>query len=188
MEKQNEFNDISAKIEGLLFVSSGLVSVNQLAKALGISESDIESNLSALEDHYKQSGHGLRLMRVKSRVQLTTAPEISKTVESFLDLETSSTLSQAALETLAIIAYKQPVTRPEVDVIRGVNSDAVMRTLLSKGLIDELGRADSPGRPIIYGTTPNFYNILGLNPWICYLSLILMRLKRIKKTMAIGRS
>jgi segregation and condensation protein B len=162
MEKQNEFNDISAKIEGLLFVSSGLVSVNQLAKALGISENDIESNLSALEDHYKQSGHGLRLMRVKSRVQLTTAPEISKTVESFLDLETSSTLSQAALETLAIIAYKQPVTRPEVDVIRGVNSDAVMRTLLSKGLIDEHGRADSPGRPIIYGTTPEFLQYFGL--------------------------
>ncbi len=151
-----------AKIEGLLFVSPGLVSVYQLAKALETSEGSIEAVLSELETHYKEFGHGLRLMRVKSRVQLTTAPEISKTIESFLDLETTSTLSQAALETLAIIAYKQPVTRPEVEVIRGVNSDGVLRTLLSKGLIEELGRAETPGRPIYYGTTPDFLQYFGL--------------------------
>ena len=151
-----------AQIEGLLFVSSGLVSVNQLAKALDVSESVIETTLTALAEHYKAGDHGLRLMRVKSRVQLTTAPEISETIEVFLDLDTTTTLSQAALETLAIIAYKQPVTRPEVDVIRGVNSDGVMRTLLSKGLIEELGRADSPGRPIYYGTSPEFLQYFGL--------------------------
>jgi len=87
---------------------------------------------------------------------------MSKTIETYLGLEATSTLSQAALETLAIIAYKQPVTRPEVDVIRGVNSDAVMRTLLSKGLVEELGRADSPGRPIYYGTSPEFLQYFGL--------------------------
>jgi len=81
---------------------------------------------------------------------------------AFLGLEATSTLSQAALETLAIIAYKQPVTRPEVDVIRGVNSDGVMRTLLSKGLIEELGRAETPGRPIYYGTSPEFMQYFGL--------------------------
>lgn len=155
--------DISAKIEGLLFVSSGLVSVYQLAKTLDLTEGDVEAGLSALEVHYKDGFHGLRLMRVKSRVQLTTTPEISKTIENFLDLEATSTLSQAALETLAIIAYKQPVTRPEVDVIRGVNSDGVMRTLLSKGLIEELGRADTPGRPIYYGTSPEFLQYFGLD-------------------------
>lgn len=154
--------EISAKIEGLLFVSSGLVSVNQLAKALDLTETAVEAQLLVLDQHYKTNGHGLRLMRVKSRVQLTTAPEISKTVETYLDLESTSTLSQAALETLAIIAYKQPVTRPEVDVIRGVNSDGVMRTLLSKGLIEELGRADTPGRPIFYGTSPEFLQYFGL--------------------------
>lgn len=151
-----------AKIEGLLFVSPGLVSVYQLAKSLETSEGEIETVLSELETHYKEAGHGLRLMRVKSRVQLTTAPELSKTIESFLELETTSTLSQAALETLAIIAYKQPVTRPEVEVIRGVNSDGVLRTLLSKGLIEELGRAETPGRPIYYGTTPEFLQYFGL--------------------------
>lgn len=162
MENHLNHNEISAKIEALLFVSSGLVSANQLARTLEISESEVEAVLSALEVHYKDGGHGLRLMRVKSRVQLTTAPEISKTVETFLDLESTSTLSQAALETLAIIAYKQPVTRPELESIRGVNSDGVMRTLLSKGLIEELGRADTIGRPIFYGTSPEFLQYFGL--------------------------
>jgi segregation and condensation protein B len=162
MEDNNHLNDILARIEALLFVSSGLVSVNQLAKALDTTESEVESQLSALDNHYKSTGHGLRLMRIKSRVQMITAPEISKTIESFLELDSTSTLSQAALETLAIIAYKQPATRPEIDVIRGVNSDAVMRTLLSKGLIEELGRADTPGRPIYYGTSPEFLQYFGL--------------------------
>lgn len=151
-----------ARIEALLFVSSGLVSIFQLSKVLELTEGEIESHLVELESHYESGGHGLRLMRVKTKVQLTTAPSLSQTVEGFLGLEATSTLSQAALETLAIIAYKQPVTRPEVDVIRGVNSDAVMRTLLSKGLIEELGRADSPGRPIYYGTTPEFLQYFGL--------------------------
>ena len=162
MEENFQKIEISAKIEGLLFVSPGLVSIYQLAKTLETTEGEIEAGLSNLEAHYKEGYHGLRIMRIKSRVQLTTAPEISKTVESFLDLETTSTLSQAALETLAIIAYKQPVTRPEIDVIRGVNSDGVMRTLLSKGLIEELGRAESPGRPIYYGTSPEFLQYFGL--------------------------
>ncbi len=161
-DDQNQISTNIAKIEALLFVSSGLVSVNQLAKALELSETDVEHLLADLESHYKDNGHGLRLMRVKSRVQLTTAPDLSETLETFLGLETTSTLSQAALETLAIIAYKQPVTRPEVDVIRGVNSDAVMRTLLSKGLIEELGRAETAGRPIYYGTSAEFLQYFGL--------------------------
>lgn len=162
MENIDPSNAISAQVEALLFVSSGLVSVYQLSKALDVTESEIEQQLAELEAHYKTRGHGLRLMRIKSKVQLTTAPELSKTVENFLELETTSTLSQAALETLAIIAYKQPVTRPEVDIVRGVNSDGVLRTLMSKGLIEELGRADSPGRPIYYGTSPAFLQYFGL--------------------------
>lgn len=162
MEKNYKEKPISAEIEALLFVSSGLVSVYQLSKALDMTESEVEQQLAELEAHYKTDGHGLRLMRIKSRVQITTAPALSKMVENFLGLETTNTLSQAALETLAIIAYKQPVTRPEVDVVRGVNSDGVMRTLLSKGLIEELGRADTPGRPIYYGTSPEFLQYFGL--------------------------
>lgn len=162
VEQDTLENGMFGKVEALLFVSSGLISSGQIAKALEVSETDVEKALRALEEHYKAHGHGIRLMRMKSRVQLTTAPELSKAIEAFLGLEASSTLSTAALETLAIIAYKQPLTRPEVDVIRGVNSDGVMRTLLSKGLIEELGRTETPGRPILYGTTAEFLQYFGL--------------------------
>ncbi len=162
VEQDTLENGLFGKVEALLFVSSGLISSGQIAKALEVSEADVEKALKALEEHYKAHGHGIRLMRMKSRVQLTTAPELSKTIEAFLGLEASSTLSTAALEALAIIAYKQPLTRPEVDVIRGVNSDGVMRTLLSKGLIEELGRTETPGRPILYGTTAEFLQYFGL--------------------------
>jgi len=162
MDNYENILEIPAKIEALLFVSSGLVSINHLSKVLELTEGEVESHLADLETHYKMGGHGLRLMRVKTRVQLTTAPNLSQTVEAFLGLEASTTLSQAALEALAIIAYKQPVTRPEIDVIRGVNSDSVIRTLLSKGLIEEMGRADAPGRPIFYGTTPEFLQYFGI--------------------------
>ena len=161
-DQENPMSESFGQIEALLFVSSGLISIGQIAKALDISESEAEKTLQTLEEHYKTQGHGLRLMRVKSRVQLMTAPELSTTIEAFLGLESTSTLSQAALEALAIIAYKQPITRPEVDVIRGVNSDGVMRTLLTKGLIEELGRAETPGRPIFYGTSPEFLQYFGL--------------------------
>jgi segregation and condensation protein B len=160
--ENKELDTLSSKIEALLFVSSGMVSIYQMAKSLEISESEVEAHISDLDQHYKISNHGIRLMRIKNKVQLTSAPEISKTIEGFLGLQATSTLSQAALETLAIIAYKQPVTRPEVDVIRGVNSDGVMRTLLTKGLIEELGRAETPGRPIYYGTSPEFLQYFGL--------------------------
>ncbi len=150
------------KIEAILFVSSGMVSVYHLSKTLDHTPAETEALLADLEEHYKRGGHGLRLMRMKNRVQLTTAPALSSVVESFLGLEATSTLSQAALEALAIVAYKQPVTRPEVDMIRGVNSDGVLRNLLSKGLIEELGRAETPGRPILYGTTPEFLQHFGL--------------------------
>ena len=162
-DQEIQKNTLFAQIEALLFVSSGLISSGQIAKALEVSDTEVEKTLKALEEHYVAHGHGLRLMRVKSRVQLTTAPKLSKSIEAFLGLESTSTLSTAALEALAIIAYKQPITRPEVDVIRGVNSDGVLRTLLTKGLIEELGRTESPGRPILYGTAPEFLQYFGLD-------------------------
>jgi segregation and condensation protein B len=93
---------------------------------------------------------------------MTTAPEAAPLIERFLGLEASSRLSRAAMETLAIIAYQQPTTRPEIDSIRGVNSDGVLKSLLSKGLIQEAGRAERPGRPILYVSTPDFLQHFGL--------------------------
>jgi segregation and condensation protein B len=151
---------LEAKIEALLFVAVGDVKLSQLAAILGKTERQIEKAVEEIEHKYKDSG--IRLQRHLGRIQFVSAPEASSEVELFLGLEVTTSLSQAALETIAIIAYEQPITRPMVDAIRGVNSDGVMRTLLSKGLIQEAGRAPGPGRPILYNTTPDFLSYFGL--------------------------
>lgn len=157
--------DLLARLEALLFVAPGAVSAPQLASILEISIADVQHALSELEEDYIRNPHlrGLRLQRHMGRVQLTSAPNAAPWIERFLGLEATSHLSRAGLEALAIIAYRQPVTRPQVDAIRGVNSDGVMKSLLSKGLIQEVGRAEAPGRPILYSTTPEFLQYFGLN-------------------------
>lgn len=120
----------------------------------------VEKALERLEQ--LQVGRGVRLQWTNQGVQLTSAPEAAQEVENFLQLEETARLTRAALEALAIIAYEQPVTRPQVDAIRGVNSDSVLRTLLRHGLIEEVGRTEGPGRPILYATTPDFLSHFGL--------------------------
>jgi segregation and condensation protein B len=152
---------LSAQIESLLFVAVEPVTPGQLATALETTTLEVNHALDDLDASLRT--RGLRLQRYNGRVQLTTAPETAEAIERFLGLEATSHLSRAALETLAIIAYQQPVTRPQVDSVRGVNSDGVMRSLLSKGLIQEGGRAEGPGRPILYSTTPEFLQHFGLS-------------------------
>jgi segregation and condensation protein B len=152
---------LSAKLEALLFVSGEPVAAAQLAAALDVATSVIERGLNELDASL--SSRGLRLQRHAGRVQLTTAPQLAELVEHFLGLEAVTHLSRAALETLAIVAYQQPVTRPQIDSIRGVNSDSMMKSLLHKNLIFESGRADGPGRPILYSTTPEFLQHFGLS-------------------------
>jgi len=149
------------RLEALLFVAAEPVTTAQLATALDIAPSVVERGLNELEASLMT--RGLRLQRHAGRFQLTTAPQLAELIERFLGLEATTHLSRAALETLAIIAYQQPVTRPQIDAIRGVNSDSMMKSLLSKGLILESGRADGPGRPILYSTTPEFLQHFGLN-------------------------
>jgi segregation and condensation protein B len=151
---------LSANIEALLFVAPGPVTLSQIATALGVTARSIEEGLAELGDLYRE--RGLRLQRHGGRIQMTSAPETAALIEHFLGLEATSSLSRAALETLAIVAYQQPVTRPQVESIRGVNSDGVMKTLLSKGLIQEIGRGEGPGRPILYSSTPEFLGYFGL--------------------------
>jgi segregation and condensation protein B len=152
---------LSAQIEALLFVAIEPVTPGQLSTVLETTTTQVNNALDELDASFRT--RGLRLQRHSGRVQLTTAPETSDTIERFLGLEFVSHLSKAALEALAIIAYQQPVTRPQVDAVRGVNSDGVMRSLLNKGLIQEGGRADGPGRPILYSTTYEFLQHFGLN-------------------------
>jgi len=153
---------LEAAIESILFASSMPVSIQQLAAALNSETDQIEEMLGNLRAHF-QANHGIRLQWHANRVQFTTAPEFSGVVEKFLGLESTSRLSRAALEVLAIIAYKQPITRPGIDAVRGVNSDGVLKNLLSKGLVEEGGRAEGPGRPILYNTTADFLQNFGLS-------------------------
>jgi segregation and condensation protein B len=161
----SEIISLATRLEALLFAAPSLVTVAQLAAALELTPIEVEEGLKELEALYNFPGspRGIRLQRHHGRLQLTTAPEIAQDVERLLGLEATTRLSRAALDTLAIVAYQQPVTRPRIDSIRGVNSDGVLKSLLSKGLLQEIGRAEAPGRPILYSTTPEFLQHFGLN-------------------------
>lgn len=152
--------DLAAQVEALLFVADEAVTVQRLAEALQADLAAVEEALTGLRERLAR--RGLRLQRKGDRVQLITAPELAPLVERFLGLEHTDTLSPAALETLAIVAYSQPITRAQIEAIRGVNSDTVLRTLLRHGLIQEVGRLERAGRPILYGTTMEFLQVFGL--------------------------
>jgi segregation and condensation protein B len=152
---------LAATVESLLFVADAPVSVSHLAEALERDEQDVEAALQTLAEGY--AGRGVRLQRKGNRVQLASAPEAAPAIERFLGLSQSGKLSAAALEALAIVAYEQPVTRPQIEAIRGVSSDGVLRTLLSKGLIEEVGRLETVGHPVLFGTTFEFLQYFGLS-------------------------
>lgn len=142
-------------------MASGPVGIGQLAAGLGVSQRQAEKALDRLQ--FDLRTRGLRIQRSRRGVQLTTAPEAGPDLQRFLDVGVSTQLSQAALEVLAIVAYDQPVTRPSIDAIRGVNSDSSLRTLLRLGLVEEVGRSDGVGRPFLFATTPDFFHHFGLN-------------------------
>ena len=160
---ENDVNNLplSVQIEGLLFVAAEPVTLGQLAETLNVNSTLVEAALNELD--ISLASRGLRLQRYSGRVQLTSAPQLAELVERFLGLEATNHLSRAALETLAMIAYQQPVTRPQIDAIRGVNSESMLKSLLNKGLIFESGRTEGPGRPILYSTSPEFLQHFGLN-------------------------
>lgn len=163
MEEQDSIQvelTLEARVEALLFVSASPVTASQLAAALGVTAHRIEKAIEVLEETF--ASRGIRLQAHNNQYQLTSAPELSSDIERFLDLENSTRLTRAALEVMSIIAYQQLVTRPQIDAIRGVNSDSVLRTLLRHGLIEEAGRSEGPGRPILYATTSEFLQFFGL--------------------------
>ena len=147
-------------VESLLFVAEGPVQIAALAKALEVDAEKIETALAELKQEYTQ--RGMRVQRLRDKVQLVTAPDAASAIEKFLGIDGSGHLSAAALETLAIVAYRQPVTRPAIEAVRGVNCDGVIQTLLSRGLIQETGRQETAGRPILYATTFEFLQNFGL--------------------------
>lgn len=157
---QNAEPDLSALIESLLFVADRPTGIDLIAQILGVDMQAVEQALKALE--LRLSERGIRLQRKGTQVQLVSMPEAAPYIQRFLGLELTGRLTQPALETLAIIAYRQPITRAALEAIRGVNCDGVLRTLVSRGLVEEVGRLEQAGRPILYGTTFEFLQYFGL--------------------------
>lgn len=160
---QMEWKEKKAIVEGLLFASGDEgVTVNQVAKVLNMNQEDIEELLEELAKSYQTNNRGMMMMKADDIYHLTTRPEHSEYFKKLIETPHSQRLSQAALETLAIIAYEQPITRVEISHIRGVNSDRPVQTLLARMLIEEVGRKDAIGRPILFGTSKDFLTYFGL--------------------------
>jgi segregation and condensation protein B len=159
-EPTNGVADLKLLVEAFILVSDGPIGVEALARALEQDPAVIDAALAELEHEY--STRGIRLQRMRERVQFVSAPEVSEQVQKFLGLDTAPRLSPAALETLAIIAYRQPVTRPQIESIRGVNCDGVVHTLLARNLIEAVGELDTVGHPTLYATTFDFLHYFGL--------------------------
>lgn len=154
--------ELPLRLEALLFVADHPVDEPTLAQSLSVEHRQLRAALDDLGAALRDAGRGVRLQEGPEGVQLVSDPEASEYIEYFLGLEASRRLSNAALETLAIVAYRQPITRGGIDAVRGVNSDGAVATLRARGLIQEIGRASTPGRPRLFGTTQRFLEHFGL--------------------------
>ena len=153
---------LSGRIEAILFVAGEPVRIEELAKALNVTVRAVENEVTKLRDEYDFHQRGFTLKRFGHQVQLATRALYATDVVHLLQPVQKQSLSQAAMETLAVVAYKQPVTRAEVEQVRGVKCDYSIQSLVNKELIMEVGRKDTLGRPILYGTTENFLSHFGL--------------------------
>ena len=154
--------NLKGRIEAILFVAGEAVTVKELARALQTDEKSVRAELNAIRDEYDYDQRGFLLKRFGDKVQLATRPLYAQDVLRLLQPVQQQSLSQAAMETLAVVAYKQPVTRAEVEQVRGVKCDYSLQSLINKGLIKETGRKDTIGRPILFGTTDEFLSHFGL--------------------------
>lgn len=161
-EVQETGGNLAGRIEAILFVAGEAVRVEDLSKALNVSLREIEAELIRIRDDYDFHQRGFTLKRFGHQVQLATRALYSTDVVHLLQPVQKQSLSQAAMETLAVVAYKQPVTRAEVEQVRGVKCDYSLQSLMNKELITEVGRKEALGRPILYGTTENFLAHFGL--------------------------
>lgn len=156
-------DELRKALEAILMVIEEPVDANTLAQVLETPTDEVQATLRALRRTYVDAGRGFVLREVAGGWRLYTDPGAAPYVERFVLRGRSGRLSQAALETLAIVAYIQPVTRGKVSEIRGVDADGAIRSLVTRGLIEEIGRADQPGQPLLYGTTSTFLEQLGLS-------------------------
>lgn len=162
IEIENINNSRYSIIESLLFVSGDALDKKEIANILDISEDEVEITMEAMSKNYSKSDRGIKVIKVNDKYQLVTKNENSNYIQKLLKKNSRQSLSQAALETLSIISYKQPITRVDIDEIRGVKSDRAIVTLMEKNLIKDCGRLDVPGRPILYSTTDEFLRYFNL--------------------------
>jgi segregation and condensation protein B len=162
MEGPDPAADDTRSLEALFFVSDEPLAASVLAQALDMDRRSVEALCDLLASRLVDRGSGLVLRNIAGGWRLYTHPDTASVVEQFVLSSRQARLTKAALETLSIVAYKQPVTRHQVNSIRGVNSDGVIRALVDRGLVEEAGREEGPGRPVLYGTTPGFLERLGL--------------------------
>jgi segregation and condensation protein B len=149
-------------LEALLFLSGEVMTAAAMKDILDVPESEAKRLMGELIAEYKERNSGVIIVEIAHGYQMVTNPEYAEWIKKFRSTHTSSKLSMPALETLAIIAYKQPIIRAEIEQIRGVNSDSAIRTLYEKRLIKIMGRKEAPGRPFLYGTTREFLQYFGL--------------------------
>lgn len=149
-------------LEALLFVSGDPVTLASLKNTTELPESDLKQLLDELILEYRQNDSGVLIIEIANGYQMVTNPLYSPWLKKFTSTNTSNRLSMPSLETLAIIAYKQPIIKAELEQIRGVNSDGVIKTLLDKRLIKIMGRKEVPGKPLLYGTTQEFLQYFGI--------------------------
>ena len=154
--------ELAKIIEAILFVSGELVQLGAVARALEVTELEVSAAADELASDYDYNRRGICLKRFGSHIQLSTRPDYAPQIEKLLQPIQKQSLSQAALETLAVVAYKQPVTRLDIEAVRGVKCDYSVQSLMNKGLIEEVGRKETLGRPILYGTTDAFLSHFGL--------------------------
>jgi segregation and condensation protein B len=154
---------IRTHIEGILFISEDPVRLNTISETLGLEEKEVKKVIDALEKEYIEQNRGFVLKKVSGGYRLYSNPALNEMLQRFVKTNIRTHLSQAALETLAITAYQQPVTRTGIAEIRGVRTDSVVLTLVDKGLLKEAGKLKEPGSPILYRTTERFLELLGLD-------------------------
>ena len=156
-----EINQIKAVIEAILFAAGRPVTKNEIMLALEISKEDIENIVKSMQEEYKNENRGIELIKIDDSYQLCTKKELHQYIYPVLDKRNKPNLSNAALETLAIVAYNPKITRAEIESIRGVSADACVYKLLEYGLIEEAGKIDLPGKPMSYKTTNEFLRMFG---------------------------
>lgn len=158
-----EINQKKSIIEAILFAAGRPVTKNELILVLEISAEDIDNIIKSMQEEYKKEDSGIELISIENSYQLCTKKELYEYIYPILDKRSKPNLSNAALETLSIIAYNPKITRAEIEAIRGVSADACVYKLLEYGLIEEAGKIDLPGKPMSYKTTGDFLRMFGYN-------------------------